>query len=618
MKGTKRGARAITLGIVGAITIVLVATYLGGVPGGHATAAPTFSVSWNPVQQHRFHAPVSATGLLAPARTLPADTGFTAKYTPLVSPAVGGGPGSVAVNALRYITDLSYQSQTETSLALGSSGNATVLLGSVNDGRFFFCSPLFGPPLPAADCPSGWTYSLSGFTIGTPGGSAVSSTVTMSNDLPGLLYTSTLKPNFHGFLISWGDPSVAFDPASQQFVYASLAIDPFTGDNGIELAQTTSTFWSSPTSCLTTPSTPWVNPCWTATLVFGNVTGFIADGVASHVPTSFEDKELVAVDTDASSAYYGSVYVTWDHFFKGGRSSSYGARCSTALACTMISGGGAPVLSGHDPFVAFTTPVVGGDGTVHVTWCNYGTPTTLGPVSCRVVGSAAGGSAFGSNVTVLSFEGGGTTLPGDAGLVGFATEQFRTDSVPALAVDASGGPNNGNLYFAISVCTSAQTYYEFSAPATPGLCARSAVLFSASSNGGSSWSAPITVSPVSAQVNAQPWVTVDNSNGAIVATYYTSAYDPFQHRLDVLASVSTNGGLSFSSVRVTNVSDEPNSDPAQFDYFAQFGGAWLVPQFGDYFQAIAVGGEIWTLFSGNYATELGTFQTDPFLGSAAE
>lgn len=618
MNESNRGKRALVLGVTVAVTFVLVATYFAGVPLGSRPAAPALSVSWNPVQTTRFHAPVSSMGLLAPAGTLPADTGLAAQFVPAVSPSVGGGPGSVPVNALRFLTDQSYLPQTETTLAVGSSGNSTVILGGVNDGRMFFCSPLFGAALPASDCPSGWTFSLSGFTAGTPGSNATTSTVTVGDDLPGLLYTSTLKPVFHGFLISWGDPSVAFDPASHQFFYASLAIDPFTGDNGIELAHTTSAFWTSPSTCVTPSTTPWANPCWTATLVYGNLTGFLADGVASHVPTSFEDKELIAVDSDAASPYFGSVYVTWDHFFAGGRSASYGSRCTTSLVCTMVSGGGARVLSGADPFVAFTTPVVAGDGSVHVTWCNYGTPTTLGPVSCRVAGSPAGGTSFGSNVTVVSFEGNGTTFPGYAGLVGFATEQFRTDSVPVLAVDASGGATNGNLYFTVAACTAPQTYYEFSAPALPGECGRSAVLFSRSTDGGSTWSAPTAVSPSSAWVNAQPWVTVDNSNGAVVVTYYTSAYDPFQHRLDVQATVSNDGGQSFSNVRVTNVSDEPNSDPALFDYTQQFGGSWLVPQFGDYFQAIAVGGVIWTLFSGNYATELGTFQADPFLGSAIE
>ncbi len=596
---------------------VVVTLLLGAIPGlptahpGAAAAAPT--VSWNPAAGSRFHAPLSTMGFYATTGTLPADAGLSAQTAPALAPAVGGGSGSVAVNALRYTTDLSYLPQTETTLAVGSSGTQTVLLGGVNDGRWFFCSTTFGAALPAADCPSGWTYSLSGFTIGTPGTNATTSTVTMSDDLPGLLYSSTVNPTFDGFLASWGDPSVAFDPANHQFYYASLAIDPFTNNNGIELAATTSAFWSNPASCVTTQATPWANPCWSASLVFGNLSGFIANGKASHVPTSFEDKELIAIDQDPASSYYGDIYVTWDHFYGSGLSSGFAARCTPALSCTMLSGGGAPKLTGTDPFVAFTTPAVGTDGSLHVTWCNYGTATTLGPISCRVRSSPAGGTSFGTTATVLSFEGTGTTFPNYVGLVGFATEQFRTDSVPSLAVAPSGA-----LYFTIAACSGAQTYYEFSAPALPGNCGQSTVLFSRSTDGGATWSSPVGISPGSAWVNVQPWVTVDSSNGAVVVTYYTTAFDPFQHLTDVLASVSFDGGSTFTNVRVTNVSDEPNSDPGMFYYPSTFGGSWLAPQYGDYFQSIAANGQIWTLFTGNYATELGVFQADPFLASASE
>jgi PKD repeat protein len=52
-----------------------------------------------------------------------------------------------------------------------------------------------------------------------------------------------------------------------------------------------------------------------------------------------------------------------------------------------------------------------------------------------------------------------------------------------------------------------------------------------------------------------------------------------------------------------------------FNYAASFGlgGALFAPQFGDYMQAVALGGTIWILFNANYAAEHGTFQLDPWL-----
>ena len=79
--------------------------------------------------------------------------------------------------------------------------------------------------------------------------------------------------------------------------------------------------------------------------------------------------------------------------------------------------------------------------------------------------------------------------------------------------------------------------------------------------------------------------------------------------------MSNNLARTFHQQRVTTASDEPNADPNMYDYILSngFGGSFTVPQFGDYFEATARGGTLRVLFTGNYAVEAGTFQTDPFL-----
>src|SRR5437667_9699820 len=67
-----------------------------------------------------------------------------------------------------------------------------------------------------------------------------------------------------------------------------------------------------------------------------------------------------------------------------GATQSYLSRCTPALSCTMLAGDSLPALSGPDPYPAFTTPTVGRDGTAYLTWCNYGTAFTLGPLTCSV------------------------------------------------------------------------------------------------------------------------------------------------------------------------------------------------------------------------------------------
>ncbi len=578
-----------------------------GDSGGHVGSL----VSWNPAPADRFHAPLSSTGLIGSTGAQP---DFQAMVPlPATSPTGGGtsggstGMASIPVNALRFIGDTSYISQSETTVGVTTSGGTTYVLGGFNDARFFFC-----PALPAGDCPSGWTFSLSGFSLAKVTSSGPQ--FLASDDLPGIIYTSTVNKNFLGFLVSFGDPSIASGP-NGNFYFASLSIDPLTGNNGIALSISNPNLLSDPTSCVTRRAIPWANPCWTTKFIFGALTGFISDGKPSHVPPTFEDKELVAVDQNPSSPFFGDAYVAWDHFNADGTSASFLARCDPTLSCVMLAGGTLPALSGPDPFAAFTTPAVAPNGAVYVTWCNFGTFTTLGPISCRARASPAGGVRFGPTQTIVSFEGAGTTFPSFSGLLGYATEQFRTFSIPSLAASGSAsgtGAGSNTVYFVIDTCTSGN-YYGFFAPAIPGNCASSAILFANSADGGTTWSTPIVIAD--GHVNVQPWVTADPSNGNVSVVYYTTQFDPFNHRIDVVSQSTKDGGATFHEWRLTNVSNEPNSEPMMYDYLvpAGFGGSFLVPQYGDYFQAVGANGKLYVVFTGNYNVELGAFQDDPFL-----
>ena len=562
-------------------------------PNANPTATPPGSsvVSYNQGIASKYHPPLSSIGTAAVNRVF----GQLPQTERVAGPTPNPELASIPVNGIRFVNDTSYLPQTETTVDVDPA-NINHVVGGVNDFRFFVCG--FLPP---ADCPSGFTESVSGFTVSVDGGR----TVLKGDAIPGIVETvlnGTGVP-FPEFLVSYGDPSIAAG-VTGNFYYASLSISSNSSANGIELAVSNAGLFDPAVDCNTPLATPEVNACWTPTFITGNLTDRAG---------SFEDKELISVDRDASSPYYGDVYVSWDHFKPTGTTESWVARCTPALACTMIAGGGQPPLYPSDPYPVFTTPAVGSDGAVHFTWCNYGTATTLGPLSCRVRSTAANGGAFGAVHDILTFYGAGTMLPDDRAIVGFATEQFRTNSIPVIAVDTSTSSNN--LYFTIAACT-AGNYYNFLGPIEPGNCGHSAVLFSRSTDGGATWSTAATLSTPA--VNAMPWVTTDPLNGAVVVAYYTTQYDPFDHRIDVVASVSTDQGATFHRVRVTNVSNEPNSDPAMYDYLAPFGGAFVVPQYGDYLQARAFGGTIWALFTANYAVELGTFQTDPWLFLAPE
>lgn len=482
--------------------------------------------------------------------------------------------------------------QSETTIAIGSN-NSSRVVGGFNDANFLLCGVI---PL---ECGGSFAASLSGFTTSEDGGI----TVAKGDHIPDLDVNGTL-------LVSWGDPSLTAS-VDGNFFYASLAIDPRNPilGNGIMIAKSNSNLFNRNVSCTTTLFNLASNPCWTAVLVFARI-GF---------PTfTFEDKDRIAVDRDPASPFFGSVYIGWDHFSIDGTSSSYLARCDGNLtSCMMVSGASQPILSGSDLFVAWTTPVVDKNGNVDVAWCNFGTFITFGPVNCKIRSSAPGGTGFGQTQSILSYMGPGTTLPNDTVVIGWATEQFRIASgLISIAVDTS--PLSGNLYFSVQVCTSGHYYvipreFTLGAADNPGNCGRSAVLFTRSIDSGLTWSSPVALSKPA--VNDQPFITVDSTTGQLYVLYYTTQFDPFDHRTDVVASISGNGGQNFHQLRITKVSNEPDSDPNMYNYLVPngLGSSFVVPQYGDYFEATARNGTLMVLFTANYAVEAGAFQTDPFL-----
>ncbi len=583
---------------------ILVALFLlYALPPTSIGSAPP--VSYNPAPAESYHAPLSGVGLIAATHAY--DGLRTSGALQGTSLSQGGG-GTIPTGLVRFINDSSYMPQSETSVAV-SPTDASVVVGGYNDGRYFFC-----PLLRSQDCPGGYTKSISGFTVSTDGGA----TVAKSNDLPGISVTErnlTSGLDVPGFLVSWGDPSVVAAPDGT-FYYSALAIDPVSGANGVMLAKSDSQLSDPATSCATPLSSPSTNQCWTAVLLYGNLS-FQCKGPGLCSPTTFEDKDLSAVDTSPGSPYYGYVYTAWTHFNSDGTSAIYAYRCSPSLTCVQLSGGTSPTVSGTDQFADFGTPAVGHGGSVYIAWCNFGTATSMGPVVCSSASSPPGGHAFGSPKAILSYMGVGTDLAGDSAILGFATEQFRASSVPTFVASPQSA---GTLYFAVAVCTSGSYYVFQGAPSlatdNPGNCGESAVYFTRSLDGGSDWTTPTDVSAPGVVI--QPSLTADPATGAVVLAYYSTLNDPFNHRVDVLAAVSTSGGSNFTTVRVTPVSNEPSADPSLFDYNSTSGGALVVPQYGDYMWVTAQGGKVWVLFTGNYASEGGTLQSDPFLATIGE
>jgi hypothetical protein len=282
----------------------------------------------------------------------------------------------------------------------------------------------------------------------------------------------------------------------------------------------------------------------------------------------FNDKPMIAVDTNPASPHRDSVYVAWDTVGGGqskssannalvfSRSTDGGKTFSTPLAVSSVTGGPGGVI-GADPFV-------GPNGEVYVAWHDAQNSLLM------VNRSLDGGATFGQPVEIAP------TLTPFAATI--APQASRGALIyPACGADRSSGPNRGSLYCSWTDETAANGMDVF---------------VSRSGDGGASWSPPQRVNDDPAGVvkdQFNQWLAVDPVTGAVDLSWYDPRNDPADTKTDVYFTDSTNGGLTFApNVKVTSAqSDESAANPA-----ADAGN-----QYGDYEGIAAYGGTsrpIWT------------------------
>jgi hypothetical protein len=282
----------------------------------------------------------------------------------------------------------------------------------------------------------------------------------------------------------------------------------------------------------------------------------------------FNDKPMIAVDTNPASPFRDSVYVAWDNASNNnGKSSSNnallfsrstdgGATFSAPIAVNSLTGGPSAVI-GADPFV-------GPNGEVYVAWHDVQNNRMM------VNSSFDGGASFGQPITIAP-----TVTPFD---VAIAPQASRGALVyPACGTDQSNGVHRGTLY-----CSWMD---ETTSNGTDIFVARS-------TDRGASWSTRLRVNDdpqgvVKDQFNQ--WLSVDPVTGAIDLSWNDARNDPADTKTDVFFTSSTDGGLTFApNVKITTVmSDESAANP-----FADAGN-----QYGDYEGIAAFGGAahpIWT------------------------
>ena len=422
-----------------------------------------------------------------------------------------GSPTSVLAPAVTVNQDLNAAPQNETSIAVDPN-NPNIVVGSANDyvARTWACT-ISGTPCSAlADGYSGAYLSVNG------GQSWVANSTDpqhLGTLIPGVEHL-TGGPYGGG-----GDPAVAFDSRGHVF-YSGLGFDRNDPASGVEVSKGT----------IAGNSLTWSQPTWVT---------------QTNNNAVFNDKEWVAADHYSASPFRDRVYVSYTRFIF----SASGNYVQSPIFTSFSSDGGQtfsdPIsISRNVLYGQGSRPVVAPDGSVYIFW--DGSTRLAATDSIYMVKSTDGGVTWSAPSAVAPLQEVGT----------LKNTKFRVNSFPA----AAAGPD-GSLYatWTSSTKDTATTYDSSSfcayASAEPAGCHAQAV-YSKSSDGGATWSAP----------DAVPGTAINRLAVGYPGSAGTSLSAPVASPADSVypaVSVSSTGSVYFSSYVADVVS--PWQTCAQYD-----------------------------------------------------
>jgi hypothetical protein len=372
----------------------------------------------------------------APSTANPINPGFV-----LSSPLDGS---TVQAPNVTVNQDTAGAPQNETAIAVDPN-NPSRVVGSANDyvSRTWACTIAGTPCSALGDGYSGTYFSNDG---GATWCCSSSDPAHLGTLIPGVTRLAG------GQYDAGGDPALAFDSHGNVY-YAGLGFNRDSAPNTVAVnkgvfAGNGSLSWGAPT---------FINP--------------------TTSPSTLNDKEWIGVDWHVSSPFRDRVYVSWTRFIFN---SQNGAYVQSPIAFVYSTDQGAhfsspQLISSNVLYDQGSRVVVGYDGAVYVFFEGSTRLATLS--STYVVKSTDGGVTFGKPVAVAQLQ--DITSPSDT--------VFRVNSFPAADIAP-----NGDLYVAWS------TQMRDSG----GLCALSnndgchaAAVYSKSTNGGATWSAPAPIFP---------------------------------------------------------------------------------------------------------------------------
>jgi len=283
-----------------------------------------------------------------------------------------------------------------------------------------------------------------------------------------------------------------------------------------------------------------------------NGTSWTAVSIAPN-PGSLADKNHMWIDNSLSSSYVGNLYAAWTPF--GGsddseivisRSTDDGVNWSSPP----LNISSAVSAGSHNQGVHIQT---GPNGDVYAVWTIYDSwpsdETALGFAK-----STNGGVSYGAATRIISNINGIRTTE--------TNKNHRVNSFPVMAVDISGGANNGNMYVVWS---------NYGDPNNGNSGSNISVYMIRSTDEGSNWSAPIRVNQGSFNDDYEayfPWITCDPETGIIAVVYYDDrdidVTPPLNYPVsstETWVAYSLDAGNTWTDMRVSDVEFTPSAIP---------------------------------------------------------
>ncbi len=286
-------------------------------------------------------------------------------------------------------------------------------------------------------------------------------------------------------LSGFGDPATAYDTSGTAYIAGIDATGSLTNGQIV--------FQSSTDNGVT----------WSAT----------KKAVGATFSNGLTDKEWMEADHTASSPFAGCLYISITQFdstftktqISVSHSCDGGTTWTTTFASTVAN---SPVVN------QFSDIGIGADGTVYATWMQCTAGGSSGdcggqPFTMFISKSTDGGMTWSAASSIAT----GKLAPDDCFCAYYGNKpktSERVSDIPVVDVDRSSNVRSGYVY---------DTYYNWTGTFMQ-------VLFTYSSDGGTTWATPIVVQPTNTHDQWFQWVAVNDVSGQVGLTFWNSKDDP--------------------------------------------------------------------------------------------